>query len=204
MYNACMYYHCRPLKYVEYGKVFPPPVETIDEYMVRCYRWVGYYCMFYPQVWLSRSNFSITGFKQKYSKENDSILFGFDILPGSFPIAYDAWEYLMNVLMNSKDNNISKINKKINKDFMEFEQDSIKEKWEPDGELKRWIDCGRNVDVYLKKHVFVEKDQVVVPSLNLKAAKKIICRNEKQRKALRHMGFIDDRIEIKNIKLRKW
>jgi hypothetical protein len=30
--------------------------------------------------------------------------------------------------------------------------------------------------------VFIEKDQVVVPSLNLKAAKKIICRDEKQKK----------------------
>lgn len=198
-----MYYHCRPLKYVEYGKVFPPPIETIEPHMLKCYKWVAHYCNFFPQVWLSRSNFSITGFKEKYNKENDSILFGFDFIKG-YPVSYDSWEFLMNVLMNVKTDNISEINKKIDEDFREFEEDSITEKWEPDGELKGWIDCGRNVDIYLKKHVFVEKDQVIVPSLNLKAAKKIICRNEKQKKALRKMGFIEDRIEIKNIKTRKW
>jgi hypothetical protein len=74
----------------------------------------------------------------------------------------------------------------------------------PDGELKDWVDSGCNLDVFLKKYVFIEKDQVVVPSLNLKCAKTIICRNEKQKKALRRMGFIEDRIQIKNIKPRPW
>jgi len=38
-----------------------------------------------------------------------------------------------------------------------------------------------------------------VPSLNLKTAKRIICRNERQKKALRKKGFIEDRIEIRNM-----
>jgi hypothetical protein len=35
-------------------------------------------------------------------------------------------------------------------------------------------------------------------------AKKILCRNEKQKKALRKMGFIEDRIIIKNITRRRY
>jgi len=199
-----MYYHCRPLKYVEYGKILPPPIELIDEYILECYRWLGAYCKFFPQVWLSRSHHSITGFKRDLAKKNDGILFGFDIAPGSFPVAYDAWEYLMGALINTKSHNVSDINKEINRELEELEKISKLEKWEPDGELKNWIDCGRDVNRYFEKHLFIEKDQVVVPSLNLKAAKKIICRNEKQKKALRKMGFIEDRIEIKNIKGEKY
>lgn len=202
-----MYYHCRPLKYVEYGKVFPPPAEKVEDYMFTCYKWLSFYCGYFPQVWLSRSNQSITGFKRKYTKENDGILFGFDILPGAFPLSYNEWEYLMNSLMNAKNGNtltLKEMNQEIQNNFKDMEKDCIEEKWELDGELKNWVDCGRDLDVYLKKHVFVEKDQVVVPSLNLKAAKKIICRDERQKKALRKMGFIEDRIEIKNIKLRKY
>jgi hypothetical protein len=47
--------------------------------------------------------------------------------------------------------------------------------------------------------VFVERDQFVVPSLNLKTARRILCRNERQKKALRRMGFIEDRIEVRNM-----
>lgn len=199
-----MYYHCRPLKHVEYGKVYPPPLEQIDEYMLRCYKWLGFYCGYCPQVWLARSHNSITGFKRKHQKENDAILFGFDLIIGSYHVSYDPWEFLMNTLMNTKADNVFEINKEINKCFEEHEKFCIEEKESPYGDVKDWINCGRNIDVYLKNYVFVEKDQVVVPSLNLKAAKKIICRNEKQKKALRKMGFIEDRIQIKNIKMRPY
>jgi len=65
---------------------------------------------------------------------------------------------------------------------------------------KSWLDCGQDLEKFLKKSLFVEVDQVIVPSLNLKAAKKIICRNEKQKKKLLKMGFVEDRVRIKNIK----
>jgi hypothetical protein len=199
-----MYYHCRPLKFVEYGKVYPPPIKEIDEFMIMPYRWLGHYCSFFPQVWLSRSYSSITGFKNKYTKEKDGILFGFDIIQG-FPLSFQPWELLIGTLMNLDDHStIEQLNRKIQQDFIEIEKDCIKEKWDLDGEIKKWVDCGRNIDTYLKKHVFVEVDQVVVPSLNLKVAKKIICRDERQKKALRKMGFIEDRIQIRNIKIRKW
>jgi len=38
-----------------------------------------------------------------------------------------------------------------------------------------------------------------VPSTNLKTAKRIICRNERQKKALRKKGFSEDRIEVRNM-----
>jgi len=69
-----------------------------------------------------------------------------------------------------------------------------------DGVAKKWNDCDQDFEKFLHKYLFAEVDQVVLPSLNLKAAKKIICRNEKQKKKLLKMGFIEDRVQIKNIK----
>lgn len=57
----------------------------------------------------------------------------------------------------------------------------------------------RDLGAVLSKHLFVENDQVVVPSLNLKAAKKVVCTNERQKQALRRMGFIEDRIVIRGV-----
>jgi hypothetical protein len=72
-----MYYHCRPLKYVEYGKIYPPPVETLDEMFLNCYNWIGNYCHFSPQVWLSRSVSSITGYKNnRMTKKRQSYING--------------------------------------------------------------------------------------------------------------------------------
>ena len=199
-----MYYHCRPLKYVEYGKIYPPPMDKVDDFMIPAYKWAGHYSGFKPQVWLSRSNYSITGFKRKFHKDNDGILFGFDIIKG-FPISYEPWEFLLGSMINAKEGaTIKQINEVIQKTFVELEEDSKIEKWDLDGEILNWVNCNRDLDAYLKKHVFVEVDQVVVPSLNLKSAKKIICREERQKKALRKLGFLEDRIQVKNIKTWKW
>ena len=209
-----MYYHCRSLKYVVCGKVSPPPLNTYDDFDLRLYKFIGRYCGFFPQIWLSRSHSSITGYKsnkrlkqsyywakcpgrrQKIKTHNDNVLFGFDIIKG-FPVSYCHWEALMNTIANS--DNFENQNKDITKFFNEVVDFYKKENESLDEEAKDWINSGCNLDIFLKKYVFVEKDQVVVPSLNLKSAKKIICRNEKQKKKLRKMGFIEDRIEIKNI-----
>src|SRR3989338_2392061 len=68
-----MYYHCRQFKYVTYAKVFPTPSESLDENLEKTYRWLGQYCGFFPQIWLSRSTSKITGVRN--SPQN--ILFGF-------------------------------------------------------------------------------------------------------------------------------
>ena len=196
-----MYYHRIELKYVRYDKIYPPSetlLKSKEPEMLRCYRWLSHYCNFFPQMWLSRSHFTITGFKNSYNE--DPILFGFEYIKG-FPVDYNVWEYIMCSLMNNE--KFEDQNKEIIKFNNELVDDYKKDGEEPDGEVKMWVDCGKDLDLFLKKHLFVEKDQVVLPSLNLKCAKMIICRNEKQKKALRKMGFIDDRIKIKNIKFNR-
>ena len=189
-----MYYHCRPLKYVEYGKVLPPPVETID-WLRPAYEWLGHYCGYFPQVWLSRSRSSITGYKNKYAK--DSVLFGFDIIKG-FPLSYSHWEIVMDPLLDKKE--FDKQNKAIENMFNSIVQDYRNNNEEPEDEFSDWVKSGCNLEVFMRDYLFQEVDQIVVPSLNLKSAKKIICFNEKQKKKLRKMGFIEDRISIKNKK----
>jgi len=219
-----MYYHCRPLKYVVYGKVDPPPEEYADEYFLDLFKWLGCYCGYCPQIWLSRSHNRITGFKRdillKKSRsimrkrqdarlKKDSVLFGFENIQG-FPVSYDHWEYIMIMFCNNgafKEKNLKKENEFLTNKINEFIISGKKEGFGEEDmgvETKNWVASGRNLDVFLKNHLFVEKDQVVVPSLNLKSAKQIICRDEKQKKRLRQMGFIEDRILIKNIKHYTW
>ena len=197
-----MYYHCRNLKFVTYGKVFPPPEKELDSCFKNAYRWFGHYCGFFPQVWLSRSTSSITGIKNVM--KND-ILFGFDIIKG-FSVRFDPWELFLSVLLNVKTDNIATINLELTEFLNELMKEAMEssEDIEEDEVLRNWVSCGCNINVFLKDHLFVKFDQVVVPSLNLKVAKKIICHNEKQKKKLRKMGFIEDRIKIMNIKGQKF
>ena len=181
-----MYYHCRPLKYVTYGKVFPTPLQDLDKDLSQAYQWLGNYCGFFPQVWLSRSVCKITGVR--YHPEN--ILFGFENIQG-FPVSHDHWCFMLGELNNGASE------KSIADYFTDIIHDLKSEGEELDGVLRDW-EKSQNLEDYLQRYLFVERDQVVVPSLNLKAAKKIVCRNEQQKKKLRQMGFIEDRIRIQN------
>ena len=191
-----MFYHSRPLKHVVYGKVGPPPLEAVDSDFLRAYEWLGQYCGYWPQVWLARSHSAITGFRWagKKNRPPERVLFGFDYIKG-FSVAYDFWCLLLITLMNSA--NLDAANAAIRRDLEEMAADTDPE-FADDPVRKTWLEC-HDVGEVLRRHLFVEHDQVVVPSLNLKAAKHIICRTEKQKKALRKMGFIEDRIEIKNV-----
>jgi hypothetical protein len=96
-----MYYHCRELKYVSYGKL--RSVVPVEEEFARAYRWLGHYCGFFPQLWLSRSNSSITGFRSVFQLNNGKILFGFDVIRG-FSISLEPWELLLNALFQLPSN----------------------------------------------------------------------------------------------------
>jgi hypothetical protein len=108
----------------------------------------------------------------------------------------------MNTLINVKTDNIAKINKKINEDFMQMEKWCIEDGEKIYGELKGWVKSDKNIDLFLRDYVFVEKDQVVVPSLDLRLADKIICRDIEQKRALRKMGFKN--IECKKVRTTKY
>jgi hypothetical protein len=188
-----MYYHYRPLRHVAYGKVYPPPVETLDPDTARAYRWLGQYCKFFPQVWLSRSHSSITGFRSLGLNERtraDGVLFGFESIRG-FPLDYDFWCELMIDFINAK--SLDEANKAVEAhlDWRASDPDLCEEPVS-----LTWRET-RDVRAVLCKHLFVKHDQVVVPNLNLKAAKLVICRNEYQKKVLRRMGFIEDRLVIR-------
>ena len=210
-----MYYHTRSIKYVIYDKVLPAPESVFDgwEEFLKAYKWLGIYCKYCPQIWLSRSKSSITGYKnnQKFPKkrkyvigkkpDEDYIMFGFENIIG-FPVDYNLWEMILSPLMSSKDP-IKDGNKDIEKYMNEILEDYKTEKIEitrDDYGVYEWKECNCNIDYFLKNKLFIEKDQVVLPSLNLKSAKIIYCRNEKQVKKLRNMGFIQDRIKILNSK----
>ncbi len=187
-----MYYHRRDLPHIAYGKVGPPPEEAIDQEFARAYRWLGQYCGFYPQVWLSRSRSSITGFTRFYGvpARDTGVLFGFDQVQG-FPVDYDLWCELLNTLMRSA--SVDHANELV-REHLDWRVSDPELAEEP---VSRTWRQTRDLDCALREHLFQHNDQVVVPRLNLKSAKRIVCRNEHQKKALRRLGFIEDRIVIR-------
>lgn len=195
-----MFYHARPLKFVTYGKVGPPPIESLGGTVWDgTYRWLGEHCGYCPQVWLSRSRSLITGYRRLADRPDplDLILFGFESIQG-FRVDYSLWESLLNVLFNTK-GGFAEQNQAIARHW-----DSQLSLWGDDlpTYLAAW-DKTRDLDHVLHKYLFVENDQVVVPSLNLKSAKEIICRNESEKKQLRQLGFIENRIQIRNTRPRR-
>lgn len=187
-----MYYHARELKYVVYDKVAPAPTSAIDEGFLNAYKWLGKHCGYCPQIWLSRSKSILTGYKNKrWIREKrfvqSNIMFGFDIIKG-FPVKFDTWELIMCSLMN---------NESLRNFMNSFYNDLVGENIKFDYyvmPVKDYVEKGE--EYFLKTHLFVEHDQIVVPSLNLKSAKTVFCRNEKEYKKLVQMGFIKDRIHI--------
>ncbi|MEM7165294.1 MAG: hypothetical protein AAF581_07515 [Planctomycetota bacterium] len=194
-----MYYHSRELRYVRYGKVEPPPIATLDDDWQRAYQWLGRHCGYFPQVWLARSHSAITGFRSQRDKrwERDQILFGFDQVQG-FPVDYQLWCWLLTPLWNSK--SLDAADAAMAEMLAECAADPDLDS-EP--AVATWM-ATRDLAAVLARHLFIENDQVVVPNINLKAAKRVICRNERQKAALRKLGFIEDRILIKNIKRDSW
>jgi hypothetical protein len=212
-----MYYHCRPLKYVKYGTVEPPPSYKKENWLVPCYKWLGEYCGFYPQVWLARGQQAITGMKMntKRSKEGPNIVFGFEHIKG-FGIDYALWHNIMNILTGPDSQDIV-----FDAEAKESVKDTLAKrlKWEATHGVTEeywtetdlanypaisWWKENDDIDEWMEKFLFAENDQVVVPRLNLKSAKKVFCENEKIKKKLRKMGFIEDRIQIRNFKQRNW
>jgi hypothetical protein len=205
--EAHIYYHRHPLKYVEYGKVFPHCDD--DNWLLTAYRWLGHYCGYCPQVWLSRGNQRMTGYRNSFfgkapkRNETDGIMFCFDLIRG-FPVDYEFWcGCFLNTAINMPDASPAEISGKVAVRLDESVQDLRDEDAEGHAAGKyplesAWEKFRPDFDAFLKGYVFVERDQIVVPSLNLKAAKKVVCRDERQKKTLRRMGFIEDRIEIRN------
>lgn len=206
-----MYYHCRPLKYVEYGKVFPH--EDDENGHFPAYKWLGHYCGYCPQVWLSRGDIGMTGYrgsrrakpiKTRWTRvQKDDILFGFDIIQG-FAVDYEFWcGHFLNDVINKPKASVEEINRVVaawlNKYVPELREEDDEGFAAGRHPLEvAWERFRPDFDAFLKGYVFVERDQVVVPSLNLKVAKKVLCRDERQKKALRRLGFIEDRIVIRN------
>jgi len=188
-----MYYHCLSLKHVRCGKIYP--YDSQDPWFANCYKWIGKYCGYCPQIWLSRSHSQITGIRS----DKNFVLFGFEDVVG-FPIDYDWWCLILNVIINfhlsGKDveKDFDRLNVKIWEEVQELYAEDT------DDELSKADDF----DSWMSNCLLIKNNQVVVPSLNLKSAKEVFCRNEKQKKKLRKMGFIEDRIKIRNFSKSAW
>ena len=147
------------------------------------YKWLAQYCEFFPPLWVSLDEEKLTGYSAKSSK----VLFGFKFVNG-FPVKYDAWMIFLGILINLDTNNFRYIDERL------VEELDIMER---DGET-RWSHC-HNLDNYLKSYVFVNDDQFVVPSLDLRQSQTIVCSDEAQRGNLIRKGFQGSKIKVASV-----
>lgn len=120
----------------------------------------------------------------------DRILFAFETIQG-FSLDYDFWEQILVSVWNTK--NLTHANQEVRRIIQEDASDL---EYRNHPVSVTWLET-QNVQEVFSKHLFAKHDQVVVPQLNLKVAKQIICRNEQPKKTLKRMGFIEDRIIIR-------
>jgi len=185
-----MFYHSRELKYVEYGRVRGVE-EGVEGWIKPSYKWLEHYCGYYPQIWLSRSKSRITGIEVN----NKNVMFGFSVIKG-FNLDYSNWHFVLSALKEG-DEGFDLLEERVKEYVEDFIKLDIEYK-EKHGEER--ITLSDDYEGWRDNELFLENDQVVVPSLNLKSAKIVVCRNEKVKRKLRRMGFIEDRIEIRNFK----
>ncbi|MBM4024524.1 MAG: hypothetical protein FJ280_03855 [Planctomycetes bacterium] len=174
---------------------------------------------------LGRGSDRTAGWRTELKRTRDGILLGFEHVRG-FPVSFDIWEtFILNGLLNPASTEdadtktrlaaaiadpavpfpkptldrrlVASLNHSVDGDAM----DEIGDLPAGDtyGEALRHWQRTRDLDTWLGKVLFTEVDQVVVPSLNLKTAKRLTCRDERQKRILRQRGFIEDRIEIRNL-----
>lgn len=103
-----MLYHYINIKYVQYGTIEPHFDE--DNFLNVSYKWLSFYCGYFPQIWLSRSDINMTGWrlyyfrvKNKWIQENkNNVLFGFDEhkINGKFYVDMNQWGMIINSIDN--------------------------------------------------------------------------------------------------------
>lgn len=195
-----MYYHCTELKYVQYGKIHPAPEDACDDHFIHAYRWLGHYCGYCPQIWLARCNMGMTGFRSRRAPKDDCVLFGFDTVVGAFPVDYDLWHFFLSFAGMYPEDKPDDLAARVFSHVLTLDMECLR--GDPQHDL---LSRGaETVEEWLKSGVFQSEDHFVLPNINLKSAKQIICRNERQKKKLRRKGFIEDRIKIKNVSTYDW
>ncbi len=173
-----MYFYACDLELAPYGWVRGTCRK--GDYYETAFKWLSQYCNFFPPLFVSREQDKLTC----YSIKSDKLLFGFKSING-FPIKYDEWMRLVGVLVNLDTNNFRLIDEKLVEGLKEFQ--SL-------GEIS--LSGYANLDDFLRRRVFVESEQFVVASLDLRKSSIIISHNEIQKNSLVKKGFSPSLIKV--------
>lgn len=166
-----MHFYAGNLEEISYGWVRGNCKK--GSYYETAYKWLAQYSKFFPPIFLSSDQNKLSG----YTQTCDKILFGFKNLNG-FHVKYDEWVRVVGILINLDTNNFRLIDERLMEGLMELSKT---------GEIT--LDAHATLDSYLKSKVFVEHDQFVVGSLDLRKSSVIVCFNEIQKSALVRKGF---------------
>lgn len=181
--SQLLYHHCRPLEAVVYD-IVKPDKKFADEYFVKSYEWVEEKVGFYP-LFLGVGNgrwvtYYVTGYDANWRKKlvdqppsRNHVLFSFENLEGIF-MDFSYWHIAMNATMNSE-----KV--RAVEEARLFKRSWTKAKW-----LKKALKEDGEV-------------QLVTPTLDLRLAEKVYCRNKATQKQLRELGF--ENVVVKRVRV---
>lgn len=201
-----MFWHVRELRFVRYGRVEPPSESAVDAGLREAYRWLGSRCGYAPQLWLTRARRRLTTSRTSSPRRRQRLVaFGFEGIQG-FPVAFEPWCLAIEALADPTcrdlaheerlriylDEAAAEAAAQAEEDYEEHEDEwrALLAAWRAQPDLEAW----------LAGHLFREHDQVVLPALNLKAAKEIVVRSERDKSELRRLGFYEDRIEVRKLR----
>ena len=173
-----MYFFASDIELIPYGWI--RGFCRKGDYYETGFKWLSQYCKFFPPLFVSLDQNKLTG----YSHQGDKILFGFKEING-FPIKYDEWMMIVGILINLDTNNFRYIDEKLVEGLKELQASGY----------INLSGCA-NLDEFLKKRVFVEKDQFVVNSLDLRKSSVIISLSEIQKSSLIRKGFPANSIKV--------
>jgi hypothetical protein len=150
------------------------------DYYETAYKWLSQYCDFFPPLFISTDQSRLSGYNQSTGK----VLFGFSNVRG-YPVKYDEWMRIVEVLINIDTTDFSIMDRAI--------IDGLKD-MEKVGDID--LSTYPSFEAYLKKAVFVESEQYVVNSLDLRKASVIVCQSEIHKSSLIRKGFPASLIRI--------
>lgn len=151
------------------------------DFFETAYKWLAQYCQFFPPLFVSTDQSRLSG----YLPSSDKIVFGFKSISNIFPVDYNGWVMISGILLNLDTNNFRLIDERLVEGLKELQSDG-------EVDLSKY----HNLDDFLKRNVFVNKEQFAVQSLDLRRAYSILCSNEIQKATLTRKGFQSGQIKI--------
>ncbi len=145
---------------------------VLGDFYDTSYKWLSRYCNFFPPIFLSTDKEKLFG-----CKSDNKVIVGFKKIDG-FPVCFDEWEKISGILANLDTSDFGLMQEYLFGMLKDMESNESSNLFTFD-----------SFKSYLKKKVFIEKDQYAVKGVDFRKSCVIICRNEIDKNFMVKRGF---------------